>query len=61
MIGEIHENLLAKHATPDKRAAGGDAFSNLNDEDPSHNLAFAERPVRDLGFNHRHPGHAGTP
>ncbi|CAF1549146.1 unnamed protein product [Adineta steineri] len=61
MIREIQTNLLSKYISNDRKAAGGDAFSNINDNDRFNNLAFGEPPVRDFGFDHRNPIHAPQP
>ena len=61
MIGEIHENLLAKYTSSVGKAAGGDAYSDLNDGDYFRNAAVDERPTRDPGFNNRNPAHGAAP
>ena len=57
MMGEIHENLLAKFTGNAGRAAASD----LNDREPVYHPVPEERPTRDPGFNHRSPAHAPAP
>jgi hypothetical protein len=61
MTGEIDVNLMAKYANGGRRAAGGDAYSDLNVRDNFYNAPVDDRPTRDQGFNNRHPAHAPTP
>lgn len=61
MMGEIHENLVAKYSGNAGRVGAGDVFGSPYDREPVYHAPADERPTRDPGFNHRSPAHAPPP